>query len=272
MNFQTRLKRWWGYFLTRIRLDSPWAWIKAYEFHLRLRSSDPHSKALFQEFFLLMGKVLFTNSRLGPEEVRTVHDTLRATLALSDALANRAIRTINSAKHDPRPPREIAAQLSKLVGDNKAVKLRIADVLLAAGYANGQLSKQEQYVVMIAFQELGLSDDDADPLNASYVWRSRWAYEDVSEQKKRTSTNQSGETRGFNATETLLDDCYRVLGCRSSDSNRFIKMRYRKLVMQLHPDRVVQEGATKEFIENAQERFRAIQEAYEEIEKLRPSL
>ena len=62
---------------------------------------------------------------------------------------------------------------------------------------------------------------------------------------------------------------YAILGVKPEDSDENIKSRYRKLVMEYHPDRIVSKGLPEEFTKFAQEKFREIQDAYDEIKKER---
>jgi DnaJ like chaperone protein len=63
------------------------------------------------------------------------------------------------------------------------------------------------------------------------------------------------------------EDAYAVLGAERGDSMDVIKKKYRDLAKKYHPDRVSHLG--EEFRELANEKFRAIQKAYETIEKSR---
>jgi len=62
---------------------------------------------------------------------------------------------------------------------------------------------------------------------------------------------------------------YAILGCGKNDNNEHIKSRYRKLVMEYHPDKIVSKGLPEEFTKFAQDKFREIQEAYDYIRKER---
>jgi DnaJ-domain-containing protein 1 len=61
------------------------------------------------------------------------------------------------------------------------------------------------------------------------------------------------------------DDPYAVLGISRTASEEEIKKAYRKLVLQYHPDKVAHLG--DEFKTLAEERFKQIQQAYQEIIK-----
>lgn len=58
-----------------------------------------------------------------------------------------------------------------------------------------------------------------------------------------------------------------MLGLTSSATDEEIKKAYRRLILQYHPDRA--EGKTQAEKEESTRRFREVQEAYENICKLR---
>ena len=58
---------------------------------------------------------------------------------------------------------------------------------------------------------------------------------------------------------------YTFLGCSPNDSDEKIKKSYRQLVQQYHPDKIAGKDLPQPFVEFAHRRFRAIQDAYEEI-------
>ncbi len=69
--------------------------------------------------------------------------------------------------------------------------------------------------------------------------------------------------------EAKAEDPYKVLGISRGSSDLEIKQAYRKLVRELHPDRLVAKGLPKEFISRANDRLAAVNAAYDKIEKAR---
>ena len=56
---------------------------------------------------------------------------------------------------------------------------------------------------------------------------------------------------------------------KPSDSLETIKKRYRKLVTDNHPDKIVAQGLPEEFVQLATEKLQKINAAYEAIQKER---
>ncbi len=64
-------------------------------------------------------------------------------------------------------------------------------------------------------------------------------------------------------------DPYEVLGVTASDSDADIKKAYRRLIKEHHPDTLIAKGMPQEFIDIANEKMAAINDAHEKIEKRR---
>jgi DnaJ like chaperone protein len=63
------------------------------------------------------------------------------------------------------------------------------------------------------------------------------------------------------------DASYRILEIDKSASDTEVKKAYRKMVKKYHPDKLQHLG--EEHIEGAEEKFRQVQKAYEQIQKER---
>ena len=65
------------------------------------------------------------------------------------------------------------------------------------------------------------------------------------------------------------DKAYAVLGCSPTDSDDQVKRCYRQRVQEYHPDKIAAKGLPDEFTRFAQDKFREIQEAWEQIKAAR---
>ena len=71
------------------------------------------------------------------------------------------------------------------------------------------------------------------------------------------------------SSSVALENDYKILLSKSSDSDAEIKKKYFKLVKEYHPDSLVSKGLPEEFLKFANERLANINEAYERITKFR---
>jgi len=78
----------------------------------------------------------------------------------------------------------------------------------------------------------------------------------------------------FNSIKAMfyneVDSTYKILGVTKSSSASEIKKAYRKLVKKYHPDKLRNLGP--EHVKGAEEKFRQVQKAYEQIQKERGDL
>jgi DnaJ like chaperone protein len=63
------------------------------------------------------------------------------------------------------------------------------------------------------------------------------------------------------------DSAYKILEIEKSASQEEVKMAYRKMVKKYHPDKL--RGLGAEHVKGAEEKFRQVQKAYEQIQKER---
>lgn len=65
--------------------------------------------------------------------------------------------------------------------------------------------------------------------------------------------------------DNTLDKYYEILGCKKGDDLPTIKSKYRKLVGECHPDKILNKDLPDYLVEYSTQRFREVQEAYEKI-------
>ena len=81
------------------------------------------------------------------------------------------------------------------------------------------------------------------------------------------SHNFSDEIK--NNSKKQLDTAYKILGLSLNATNKDIKLAYRRLMNQHHPDKLVARGLPKSMIREAEEKTQEIRSAYEKIKKNR---
>ena len=96
-----------------------------------------------------------------------------------------------------------------------------------------------------------------------------WITHSLSRKEERESRKNNRDNwrdySGRGANIASLKDSYKELGLESTATFKEVKSTYRKLAMELHPDKVNQ--LKPELIKVSEEKFKKINNAYEAIKK-----
>ncbi|GAB4232140.1 MAG: DnaJ family molecular chaperone [Methyloligellaceae bacterium] len=147
-------------------------------------------------------------------------------------------RVFNLAKQDVAGYEAYAEQLASMFKDNKELLEDILDGLFHIAGADEMMHpKEEEYLANVA-AKFGFTPTEFQYIKARHV---------------------SSDRR----------NPYDVLGVTPEIGDDALKAHYRKLVADNHPDKHIANGMPEEFIELANEKIAAINEAYDEIAKER---
>lgn len=138
-------------------------------------------------------------------------------------------------------------------------RLQIIYFLTSQSMVNGKIMPQEYRFLEYLTEQFKLDFKDLDTIVASYYRKEEPKSEKTSGRKSRSKVNAKAPTK------SKVASYYKVLGITERATMKEVKKAYRKLVMQHHPDKFANAGASE--ISKAQVRFLKIQEAYEYLEK-----
>jgi len=135
------------------------------------------------------------------------------------------------------------------------------DALVRVAYADNKVHPAEQHLLESAVRIFRVTSYTYESIKNRYAGGGG-GYGSGSSYSSNSSSGGSygGGTSNLN---------YSVLGCTSSSSDSDVKKAYRKKVSEFHPDKIAAKGLPEEFSKFANDKFREIQEAYEEIKKVR---
>ncbi|WP_404379349.1 TerB family tellurite resistance protein [Caenispirillum salinarum] len=85
--------------------------------------------------------------------------------------------------------------------------------------------------------------------------------------ERARATHRAGE--GARARTTAFDDPYAVLGCARAAPTDEIKATHRRLLRENHPDVLVSQGLPQEFLEMAEDKMKAVNAAWDQIQRER---
>ncbi|WP_223032231.1 MULTISPECIES: TerB family tellurite resistance protein [Hanstruepera] len=147
--------------------------------------------------------------------------------------ANHAFKLFKNINKQQIPVRQVCLQIRQMM--DHPSRLQLLHFLFGIAKADGHVTEDEVKQIYTISGYLGISSRDYESIKAMF----------------------------YNSS----DNAYKILEIDKSASVTEIKAAYRKMAKKYHPDRVVHLG--KEHQEGAEEKFRQVQQAYEQIQKER---
>jgi len=147
--------------------------------------------------------------------------------------ANRAFKLFKNINKQQIPTRQVCLQIKQMM--DHASRLQLLHFLFGIAKADGMVTDNEVSQIFTIAGNLGISSRDYDSIKAMF----------------------------YNSS----DNAYKILEITKEASNDEVKSAYRKMAKKYHPDKVMHLG--KEHQEGAEEKFRQVQLAYEQLQKER---
>ncbi|MFT8361621.1 MAG: TerB family tellurite resistance protein [Sporolactobacillus sp.] len=194
----------------------------------------------------LFAKLAKTDGVVTENEIRQVDEIVRQSFRPNRAQLHQIMTIFNEARYSSETFDAIAENLYFSTGGRRDILLDTLTALFAIGYADGALHSEEEAIIRRAARIFRL-ETDFDTLKNRF----------------------SGYRRSAAPQPASLDACYRTLGVSSTDSLDQIKKKYRQLIKENHPDRLVSQGASAAAVQQANARVAAIKSAYEQIQAAR---
>jgi DnaJ like chaperone protein len=187
--------------------------------------------------FSMLAKIAKADGRVSSAEIDSVERFMSVDLNL-DPESRRVARDIfHTALDAPESFQDFAAQFYSQFRNEPRLLETLIDIMLRVSVADGKLNPIEENLISSATRMFNIEDTLYQRIKARYVNHSA-AY-------------------------------YAALGCDESDSDEHIKKQYRKLVLDFHPDKIASKGLPEAFTQFANDKFREIQDAYEQVKKVR---
>jgi DnaJ like chaperone protein len=199
----------------------------------RLSANEQVNMTFFVAAFSMLAKLTRADGYVSKAEIDSIEGFMANDLNLSPQSRNVAVDIFQSALDSPHSFQDYAIQFYDQFRLQPQILEFMIDILFRVSTADGTLSEAEERLIRSASDIFNFSE-------ARYTHiRSRYASD--------------------------IDRYYAILGTSRNDSIEQIKKSYRKLVSEYHPDKIASKGLPEEFIKFATDKFREIQEAYEQI-------
>jgi len=211
---------------------------------VRARSPARAQTQFFAASFAVMGHIAKSDGRVSEDEIRAARRIMHA-MQLSPEQVSQAIEHFTRGKGPEFRLNATIDELDAALGGRRDLARAFLEIQLQALIASGGVDKAKRDLLWQIAKRLGLGRVDLAQIEA--LVRAQWA----------------SATRAQQVVD--IDAAYRVLGVEPSAEPKAIKLAYRRLMNQHHPDKLVSRGLPDSMRANAEQKTREIRAAYERI-------
>ncbi len=189
--------------------------------------------------------VIVLAAKLAKADGVVTRDEVRAfkqAFAVSDADVGSVARLFDEAKRDAAGFEPFARQLAELFAHDPVILEELLEALFMVAAADGRINPAELAFLRTVAHIFALDGLTFEAVQARF-------------QARRSRTPEAPA------------DPYAVLGLRPDADDQEIRTAYRRLVRELHPDRLIAKGVPEEFVREANLKLAAINAAHDLIEK-----
>ena len=198
------------------------------------RSFAPPQQVFAISLIILTAKLAKADGHVSKEELIAIKQKLK----VPDHEIDQVKKIFNKAKEDSLGYEPYAQQIAQIYQNNPAVLDEVINILFYIAEADGKVSNSELAMIRNIAKIFSLTDSQ---------------FEGIKESRKSSDKLNP----------------YVVLGCSSNDDFVTIRKKYLQLSKEHHPDILVSKGVPNEVIEESKKKMRAINSAFDKIEKMK---
>ena len=198
------------------------------------RSFAPPQQVFAISLIILTAKLAKVDGHVSKEELIAIKQKLK----VPDHEIDQVKKIFNKAKEDSLGYEPYAQQIAQIYQNNPAVLDEVINILFYIAEADGEVSNSELAMIRNIAKIFSLTDSQ---------------FEGIKESRKSSDKLNP----------------YVVLGCSSNDDFVTIRKKYLQLSKEHHPDILVSKGVPNEVIEESKKKMRAINSAFDKIEKMK---
>ena len=199
--------------------------------------NQQNSQQIFAlSLIILSAKLSKADGRVSKEELIAVKEKLQ----IPDSEIDQVAKIFNKAKDESTGYEPYAKQISEIFKGNQNVLEEVINILFYIAEADGHVSNEEESMIANISFIFGLSQNQ---------------YESIRESRKSSDKLNP----------------YIVLESQPTDDLKSIRKKYIKLSKEHHPDLLISKGVPIEVINESKNKMRAINAAWDQIQKLKSS-
>lgn len=211
----------------------------------------------FRSFFQIAGCIAKSDGRISSEEIELASRVMEK-LSLTRPYRETAIQCFNEGKSPNFNLDRTLDQIQSSLGLNRVAGAVLFETMVQMSEADG-LTEDKIRILFLYAQAVGIRQREA---QAYFANRNSRTYEHSTSNSERKSPSPSKPSN-------TLSNAYRVLGVESSESDSQVKMAYRRLMQESHPDRLHAMKLPEFLMDAAHKKTQEIQAAWETVKQAR---
>lgn len=201
--------------------------------------------AFYSAVFSVMGAVCKADGRVSQDEIAVARHIMRQ-MKLNVEQQQLAMELFDQGKEADFSCRDVIMQLKQIIGYQPNLYRMFVEIQISAAYADHKMHSAEHSLLLEISQLLDIS---------------------ASEFKRLCVAISQAYACAGESGISSVEDAYTILGVDESVSDHEVKLAYRRLISQHHPDKLVSKGLPEEMMKLATKRTHEIRQAYERIKK-----
>ncbi len=208
--------------------------------------------AFFIASFAAMGKVAKVDGRIQESEVALASSVMDH-LKLDADQKRLAIRLFNEGKRSDFNLDVVLNRFHRLCRHRASVLQVFMEIQCQMAFADGDIGEKEQAMLKRMGKRIDISE-------AIYLR--------IERRVRSESVKSAGKPKAAEKPMSLADAC-QLLGVSRWTPRQETKQAYRRLVSQVHPDKLFARGASEAEVAEATQKMQAIKQAYETVLRAR---
>ena len=216
----------------------------------------------FSSCFAVMGHIAKSNGRVSEVHIKAA-SMFMDEMGLKGDERREAQHAFKSGKDSDFSIKETVHDFKERFAKRYDLLQLFLEIQIQMAFSDGVLAEQEKQLLQEVSKQLGISKT-----HFAFILKRYQAEFSFRQQQGQSSSYREGSghhvppNNSMNRSQALA-----LLGLSSDATQRDIKVAYRKLMAQHHPDKLVSQGLPKHMMEVAVKKSQDIQAAYEYLKK-----
>jgi DnaJ like chaperone protein len=215
-------------------------------------SFDGVGQVFFEATFGVMGYVAKADGPVTDGQIQAAR-SIMSRMRLDTAQVQEAIRLFTAGKARDWPLERELTRLRDALGARRTLRRAFYEIQMEAALADGQLAAPTREVLWRIASALELTRVETAQIEAM----------------SRLGRNSGRARGGIRTIRPSSADAYRVLGLEEGASDAEVKLAYRRLMNQHHPDKLRSRGMPESMIPIAEAKTREIRAAWDTVRAVR---